>query len=405
MPIVDPFEKGKGIVDPFDKIVKPPESPQTIFSLGEYTNIEATPEESKRFLKGGVRIGMETGGQLLGGLGGAAVGTAVAPGAGTLMGGISGETVGYAAGSKGADLLFGEDTGSWGRKLSEGAAFSVVPRVLSSGVKALGEGAVRSALKIPPTQTSEESARSAVDTIIKENLRIGEGGVTKGTGIIKGMEEQIDSVLKKSGSSVNVSDIADVIESQKPRFAYSSDPKSMESALDSIKEKALNHPSVVDGKLSLSEAQKLKKGLYRELHGFYKNLSSLEPNKQMAWNASSVGTASWAEGLRKSIMSDPTVPSEATTWLKREANVINAMRWIERRANVAANLDPITFNDVLLGGLIREGVPAAVGIRILRAPAVQSQIGIWMAKGAPALGQPLRAGAIASKNLLSAGNQ
>ena len=99
-------------------------------------------------------------------------------------------------------------------------------------------------------------------------------------------------------------------------------------------------------------------------------------------------------------MSDPTVPKEASTWLSREANVVNAMRWIERRANVAANLDPITFNDVLLGGLIREGVPAAIGIRILRAPAVQSQLGIWMAKSAP-LRQPLQSGAIATKNLLS----
>jgi hypothetical protein len=67
-------------------------------------------------------------------------------------------------------------------------------------------------------------------------------------------------------------------------------------------------------------------------------------------------------------------------------------------------MDPITFNDVLLGGLIREGVPAAIAVRIFRSPAILSQAGIGMAKGGKYAGKALRTGtalAIPRQNLLS----
>jgi hypothetical protein len=298
------------------------------------------------------------------------------------------------------DFLLGEDTGGWGRKLAEGAAFSVIPRGITAGISKLGKGAIRSALKIPPTQLKGGVAEQVVETVSEEGLRVGKGGAQKAKDIIRSIETQMDDVLKKSGSEIDTVEFVKAIDDIRPKFQYASDPVAANAVLDDVANMAMNHPSIKGGKIPIAEAQKLKKGLYQELKGFYSNLQGLAPKQAMASNVESVGKAAWAEGIRKNIMSDPSVPPEATQWLKREANVVNALRWIERRANVAANMDPITFNDVLLGGLLREGVPYAVAVRFLRAPAVLSQIGIWGAK-AKAVRAPMQAGAIATKNLLS----
>lgn len=337
------------------------------------------------------RAGLEIGGQIGGGLLGAAGGP---PGV------IAGETAGYVGGTYAGDLVYGPTDRSLGRRVAEGAAFSIAPRALFGAAEHLGKGAVRSALKIPPTQVKKKVADQVVDTIVKENMRVGLKGVRKGEAVIQDVERSLNDVLRSSTGRIDATVLSDAVEAQKARFADFSDPQAMYEALDGIKAKIMSHPKLQAGTISLADAQTLKKGLYKELKSFYKNTQALTPNAQMASNAESVGKAAWAESLRNNIVNDPTIPADAVNWLKREGNVINAMRWIERRANVGANMDPITFNDVLLGGLISDGMPAAIAIRFLRMPAVQSQIGIYMAKSAAARG-PVQAGVIGAKNLLS----
>jgi hypothetical protein len=300
----------------------------------------------------------------------------------------------------GVDAAYG-DVGTPGGYAVEGLLNTVLPAGAAKGLDYLGRGAVRSALKIPPTQITREGADKVVDTIVKENMRVGKGGVLKGKSIVRSVESDLDIALKSSQGKVNVDDVVNAIESQKQKFANTDDPQAAYDLLDGIAEKLRNHPNVSNGQIPIDKAQLMKKELYKKLDSFYKNLSQLEPSKAEAGRISSIGFASEAEGLRKSILSDPNIPKEAADWLKREGNVINALRWIKRRANVASNLDPITFNDVLLGGLIREGLPAAIAVRILRTPQVTSQIGIWMARAAPKAAVPLQAGAIGATNLLS----
>lgn len=365
------------------------------------------PKEAFKAMESTVRAGLQMGGQAAGGAGGALLGSV--PGA------IAGETAGYVAGDYAGDLLYGGTDKSLAQRAGEGLAFSVVPRGLIAGAEYLGKGAVRSALKIPPTLANEKTAKSAVDTIIKNNMRVGDSGVAKGKEIVRGIEDDLNRVLSSSNSMVQVKDVVYVMESQKARFANSSDPAMANGIIDRVIAKFMNHPNVeglqiasvgkgvpvpVAGEIPIAKAQLMKKELYRELDAFYKNAQSLTPKMAAATNRESVALASEAEGLRKSIMSDPSVPREAADWLKQEGEVMNALRWIKRRANTAANMDPITFNDVMLGGLLRQGVPYAVAVRIGRMPSVLSQIGIGMAKSGP-LRQPLQAGAIATKGLLT----
>lgn len=352
-----------------------------------------------------LRTGMEGGGMALGGLGGAALGTTVAgPGPGTVGGGLLGETGGYAGGSKGADYLLGENTGSWQQKIGEGAAFSLLGAGAGSVLSSFGRGAVRSALKIPPTQVNSKTANKAVDTIIKENVRVGEGGVSKGKAIIENSEKYMDDLLAKSGGSVDATKFVDAIESMKAdkRFRFGSDPAAANAVLDDVANKALMHPEVrANGTIPLAEAQQLKKGLYRELDKYYRNFGKLEPSKAMASDAELTGKATWAAEIRQQMLDSPGIPKEAADVLSRESNLVNAMGWIKRRVNVAAGMDPLTFNDVIVGGLIREGWPAALAVRFLRLPAVQSQVGIWMARSSPYAKPALQQGGIAVKNLLS----
>ncbi len=359
---------------------------------------ESMPKESgiKKYATP-IRIGMETAGSWGGGLLGGAVGGPV--------GAVAGETAGYAGMSEAADYLLGEDTGGIGKKLAEGVAFSVVPRAVVGVASKGGRGMVRSALKIPPTQASRKSAEGAIDTIIKENLRVGQGGLDKATNAVKAIEGEIDSILDASTGKIQVSDIISSLDNlkQSDSIKYSSDPAAAAKIIDNLKNKVTSHPASQFGWMFADEAQKLKKGIYRELDRFYSNSQGLTPNKAIASNVESVGKAAWAESLKEQILKSPDIPAEVADKLSRESGILNAKRWIQRRANVAANMDPITFNDVLLGSLVREGVPAAVAMRALRSPAVQSQIGIYLTKSGVAR-KPMQYGGIAVTNLLNMEN-
>lgn len=320
-------------------------------------------------------------------------GEAIGGGLGGPPGLLAGGTAGYTAGTYAGDLLFGDSERSLPRRIGEGAALTTIPFGIGQGIKHLGKGAVRSALKIPPTQISKKAADQVVDTVVEENLRVGQGGVTKAKKVINTVEKRLDSLLSKSGSEIDTVKFIQAIDDVRPQFKYSSDPVAANAVLDDVANRAMNHPLIANGKIPIAEAHKLKKGLYQELKGFYGNLQSLTPKSAIASSTESAGTAAWAESLRKEVLSDPTIPKEATDWLKREGNVIQALRWIQRRSNVAANMDPITFNDVLIGGMLKEGIPYAVAVRFARSPKYLSQLGIWMARGGEGVGRTIRTGA------------
>jgi hypothetical protein len=339
-----------------------------------------TAKETKPFVRAGA--------QLLAGIPTSLAASPIAGGAAATLAGI------------GVDALYG-DMGSPGGYAAEGLLNAVVPAGVAKGLDYFGKGAIRSALKIPPTQITREGANQVVDTMVKENLRVGAKGMEKGRGIVSDIEDALSKVINKSGSSVKVADVVKVMEAQKARFADSLHADKANAVIDDVIAKFTNHANVVNGRIPIDKAQAMKKATYQDLQDFYRNTEQLTPKKRISTNAESVAMAAEAQGLRAQIMSDPTIPQEATDWLKRESNVLGALKWIQRRANVAANMDPITFNDVLVGGLIHQGVPAAVAIRFVRMPAVMSQIGIWMAKAAPKAAVPLQAGTIGTQNLLS----
>ncbi len=320
-------------------------------------------------------------------------GEAIGGGLGGAPGLLAGGTAGYTAGSYAGDLMFGDSGRSLPRRIGEGAVITAIPFGIGQGIKHFGKGAVRSAIKIPPTQISKKAADQVVDTIVDENLRVGPGGVKKAKGIINAVEKRLDALLSKSGSEIDTVKFVQAIDDIRPQFKYSSDPAAANSVLDDIANKAMNHPLVANGKIPIAEAHKLKKGLYQELKSYYGNLQSLSGKSAVATGTESVGTAAWAESLRKEVLADPTIPKEAVDWLKREGNVIQALRWIQRRSNVAANMDPITFNDVLIGGMLKEGIPYAVAVRFARSPKYMSQLGIWMARGGEGTGRTIRTGA------------
>jgi hypothetical protein len=90
------------------------------------------------------------------------------------------------------------------------------------------------------------------------------------------------------------------------------------------------------------EAQKLKKGIYRELDRFYSNSQGLTPNKAIASNVESVGKAAWAESLKEQILKSPDIPAEVADKLSRESGILNGKK-MYTQAECCRNMDPITL--------------------------------------------------------------
>jgi hypothetical protein len=310
------------------------------------------------------------------------------------------EALGYAAGSKAADLIYGEDTGSFAQKTAEGLMWAGIPRAIGKLATPVAKSVMKRAIKIPPAQAKAAVRERAVETLLSERIGLSKVGLSKTIRKIGSLDNEIEQAISAASQGQKTIDadtlytyIAKVKHSKE--LSRSPDAAVQRQILESLEQSLRSHSYFSEGKITLEDAHQLKKGIYEQLNTFYRNAEKQGKSvgASIVDQTKKVGKASYANALREEIIDTPGVPKDIVAKLKKEGGLVNAKRWAERAVNRAENHDIITFNDVLLGTLIDGGIPKTVGIRILRAPRVQSRLAIWFADLArPATKRALQVG-------------
>lgn len=240
-------------------------------------------------------------------------------------------------------------------------------------------------MKIPPGSVSEEVRDKILDTMaLQEKIPLGPFKTKKINKIVGKLDNDISKTLTDlsgQGKEIDINGVATSLDSLKPKYANRPNAQSYFDAIDEVKDQFLNHAFVNQGtgKISLIDANNLKKGSYEEIGKYYSKLQKPETGRVgIKSDVDAAATAKAASAIRDAILTHPDVPPQVVNDLKREASLMNARKWVERATNRGANLDPVGLLPILFGMLVERGLPLTVAYRIAQSQPVMSRLAISM---------------------------
>lgn len=223
-----------------------------------------------------------------------------------------------------------------------GAAVSVIPDAINMIIggataqqaaplfDASGKFLMRSAMKPTLDQVKRGKASPAVQTMLDEGFNPTAGGVEAMKSRIGDLAEQVQQSIAQSGARIDTHKVADYVPQAYQRFQNG--PLALQAIDDLGKVQAnfLQHPNIGGARdIPVQLAQDMKSGYQRAIgdkgYGLLKSAET-EGEKQVA------------RGLRELI--GEAVPAVKDP-LKREANLIQALKIAERRVAVDANKNPL----------------------------------------------------------------
>lgn len=188
---------------------------------------------------------------------------------------------------------------------------------------------MRSALK-PSSTANAAKTEVAVETMLKEGANPTAGGVDKLKNTLGSLGKQVDQSIANSGATVDTRAVADAVPNALERFKNGPQAVQAIEDLGNVQKTFLEHPNVGGAReIPVQVAQDMKQGYQRAIgdKGYGElRTPSTEGEKQVARN------------LREQIAAK--VPGVVEP-LKREADIITALKMAERRAAVDANKNPI----------------------------------------------------------------
>ena len=374
-----------------------------------------TPREALRanypVVEGGTTMAGLAGGAKVG----AAMGAPFGP-AGSLIGGIAGGGMGYLTAKRTTRGLLDVPQDTPIQDTAEGLGFAAIPPAVAQvgkGIYGAGKQVISRAAKIPPTKANATVRNKFATDVIKEDIGLSDKGLAKAVDNIGALDDDIGYALSRASvgtgpdAMIDVNKVSNNLRVLKHKFANRPNPQEYYSIIDGVEQELLNNPKVVNGQIHVSDAHALKKGYYQELDDFYSKIQGAEPPKIKQAQIENASKAMIAHTLRQEALAIPGIPAEIADKLGREASLMNVKRFMGRALNRAGNYDIVSFNDVLLGDLVAEGIPGVLAARIIRAPRTQVRIGIILGQmgkatsSIPAVGKTVQAGAVATHNLLS----
>lgn len=216
---------------------------------------------------------------------------------------------------------------------------NVVAGVAKPATEAASKFLMHSALKPTLDQVKRGKAAPAIETMRKggegglfsmPGYNPTAGGVERMKGDLTDLSGQVSREIASSGAMIPTADVADYAAKAYPRFSSGPQAKQAIDDIGKVQQEFIDHPSVMGAReIPIQQAQEMKGGYQRAVgdkgYGELKTPST-EAEKQIA------------RGLRELIgQARPGVLEP----LKRESDIINALKMAERRVAVDANKNPI----------------------------------------------------------------
>ena len=280
-----------------------------------------------------------------------------------------------------AGLALDSTIGGFGEK-----TMAKVAGKLSAPLIARAEKLYQSALK--PTAAALKKSPDVVKTGIKEGINVSEKGLSKVSGIIEDIGEDITKVIDQGvagGKVVQKSQLVPYLDELKDYVGNSLGGKQLIKEVDEMAKKIIQD---LPDNIPVQEAQKIKQNTYRLINKYYGAMAPIEQEtkKQLA------------RGLKEEIVK--AVP-EIAELNARDAKLIpleDAMKRAVARMGNREAISAFDFVTALGGAAISPGAPiqAAGKVfflkRILQSPTVKSQTAIWLNKLAEDGAKLLKAG-------------
>jgi hypothetical protein len=223
-----------------------------------------------------------------------------------------------------------------------GAAVSVIPDFINMAIGSAsgqaaapvldtaGKSLMRSAMKPTLDQVKKGRAAPAVKTMLDEGFNPTASGVEAMKGRIGDLAEQVKTSIANSGARIDTHRVADFVPQSYPRFQNGPMAVQAIDDLGKVQANFIQHPNVGGARdIPIQVAQDMKSGYQKAIgdkgYGLLKTPET-EGEKQIA------------RGLRELI--GEAVPAVQQP-LKREQDLIQALKIAERRVAVDANKNPV----------------------------------------------------------------
>lgn len=223
-----------------------------------------------------------------------------------------------------------------------GAAVSVIPDFINMSIggasgqavapvlDAAGKSLMRSAMKPTLEQVKRGKAAPAVKTMLDEGFNPTAGGVEAMKSRVADLAEQVKASVANSGARIDTHKVADFVPQAYRHFQNGPLAVSAIDDLGKVQSNFLQHPNIGGAReIPIQVAQDMKSG-YQKAVG--------DKGYGLLKTAETEGEKQVARGLRELI--GEAVPSVKSP-LKREADLIQALKIAERRVAIDANKNPI----------------------------------------------------------------
>lgn len=345
------------------------------------------------------RPALEVGGALAGGVLGATAGP---------VGAVAGAGLGMAAGRQIQNAMeertgmrpsatLPQALGSTAQGALQGAALeaggAVFGKGIEYGLQQVAKAAPRiyeSVAKIPPRSVPKLDRDRAISTALEHEIPATQKGLGKLRGKIEDLNDKISQVIEgaknTSHDKVSIGSVLGRLEDVKKWAARSfADPTPV---LKAIEEYKVGVSATRGGSITVSEAQKLKQGIYRRLtDSAYGEFSTASKEMDKAF----------ARGIKEELLQQFPQLQKLNA---EDSALIGLSNILEKTVNRTRNWDVAGLSEyggAIGGGTVGGGPGAAIGLmvaKMLRSPAVMSKVAFALNKAGRVGGFPTVARAI-----------
>lgn len=206
-------------------------------------------------------------------------------------------------------------------------------------------------------------ADRAVQTMLDEGVNVSRGGMDKLRQRGEELNARAQLLLNNSPAQVNKYAVESRLRGPEQTFGLQANPQSDLLAIEEASRQFLSHPRLTgQNTMPVQLAQQLKTGTYKQLRDKYGEMGTASTEAQKAL----------ARGLKEEI--EGVVPGVAPINAKA-AEIWNAMNVAERRALMAANMNPLGI------GIIASNPKAAATYAMGRSPVIKSALARMLYSG------------------------